>query len=69
MNYNLIIQPEAEYDIQNTFEWYESQNPRLDSEFVRAVWNWKTTPYLPSYLQTGKKSINPPISLCNSLRF
>jgi hypothetical protein len=25
MNYNLIIQPEAEYDIQNAFEWYESQ--------------------------------------------
>jgi hypothetical protein len=29
MNYNLIIQPEAEYDIQNAFEWYESQNPGL----------------------------------------
>jgi hypothetical protein len=27
MNYNLIIQPEAEYDIQDAFEWYESQNP------------------------------------------
>ena len=37
MNYNLIIQPEAEYDIQNAFEWYESQNPGLGSEFVRAV--------------------------------
>lgn len=37
MNYNLIIQPEAEYDIQDGFEWYESQNPGLGSEFVRAV--------------------------------
>jgi plasmid stabilization system protein ParE len=37
MNHNLIIQPEAEDDIQNGFEWYESQNPGLGSEFVRAV--------------------------------
>ncbi|BAY32337.1 plasmid stabilization system protein [Nostoc carneum NIES-2107] len=37
MNYNLIIQQEAEYDIQDTFEWYESQNSGLGSEFVRAV--------------------------------
>lgn len=37
MNYNLIIQPGAEYDIQNAFEWNESQNPGLGSEFVRAV--------------------------------
>ncbi len=37
MSYNVIIQPEAEYDIQDTFEWYESQNPGLGSEFVRAV--------------------------------
>jgi hypothetical protein len=22
MNYNLIIQPEAEYDIQDAFDWY-----------------------------------------------
>ena len=37
MNYNLIIQPEAEYDIQDAFEWYESKHPGLGSEFVRAV--------------------------------
>lgn len=37
MNYNLIIRTEAEYDIQDGFEWYESQNPGLGSEFVRAV--------------------------------
>ncbi|MFO5494595.1 MAG: type II toxin-antitoxin system RelE/ParE family toxin [Cuspidothrix sp.] len=37
MNYKLIIQPEAEYDIRNAFEWYESQNPGLGLEFVRAV--------------------------------
>lgn len=37
MNYNLIIKPEAEYDIQDAFEWYESQSPGLGSEFVRAV--------------------------------
>lgn len=37
MSYKLIIQPEAEYDIQDAFEWYESKNPGLGSEFVRAV--------------------------------
>jgi plasmid stabilization system protein ParE len=37
MNYKLIIQPEAEYDIQDAFKWYESQNSGLGSEFVRAV--------------------------------
>jgi hypothetical protein len=36
MNYNLIIQPETEYNIQDVFEWYESQNSGLGSEFVRA---------------------------------
>lgn len=37
MSYNLIIRPEAELDIQDAFEWYESQSSGLGSEFVRAV--------------------------------
>lgn len=37
MSYNLIIRPEAELDIQDAFEWYETQVPGLGSEFVRAV--------------------------------
>ncbi len=37
MSARLIIRPEAELDIQDTFEWYETQSPGLGSEFVRAV--------------------------------
>lgn len=37
MSYSLIIRPEAELDIQEAFEWYESQTLGLCSEFVRAV--------------------------------
>jgi plasmid stabilization system protein ParE len=37
MNYELIIRSEAEWDIQDAFEWYEAQTPGLGSEFVRAV--------------------------------
>jgi hypothetical protein len=37
MNYKLIIRPEAEWDIQDAFEWYEAQTPGIGSEFVRAV--------------------------------
>jgi plasmid stabilization system protein ParE len=74
MKYNLIIQPEAEYDIQDAFEWYESQNPGLGSEFIRAVdaclSGIARNPLAnPRHPQTGKKSINPSISLHNSLRF
>lgn len=55
MSYNLIIQPEAEYDIQDAFEWYESQNPGLGSEFVRALTllALKTTRILGGYYATG----------------
>jgi plasmid stabilization system protein ParE len=35
--YRLIIRPEAEFDIQDAFEYYESQSPGLGSEFVRAI--------------------------------
>ena len=37
MSYNLIIRPEAELDIQDAFECYETQVPGLGSEFVREV--------------------------------
>jgi plasmid stabilization system protein ParE len=35
--YRLIIRPEAEQDIDDAYEWYETNQPRLGSEFVRAV--------------------------------
>ncbi|AFY53212.1 hypothetical protein Riv7116_0618 [Rivularia sp. PCC 7116] len=34
MNYQLIISPEAEFDVQDAFEWYEQSNTGLGSEFV-----------------------------------
>jgi plasmid stabilization system protein ParE len=37
MNYRLIIRPEAEFDLEDAFAWYESQDPGLGSEFVRAI--------------------------------
>lgn len=37
MNYKLIIRPEAEFDIQEAFEWYEERDSGLGSEFVRAA--------------------------------
>jgi plasmid stabilization system protein ParE len=39
MSYRLIIRPEAELDLEDAFEWYESQAPGLGSEFVRAIDN------------------------------
>lgn len=36
-NYRLIIRPEAEFDIQDAFEYYEAQSSGLGSEFVRAI--------------------------------
>jgi plasmid stabilization system protein ParE len=37
MSYQLIISPEAEFDIQEAFEWYEQRDSGLGSEFVRAI--------------------------------
>ncbi len=37
MNYRLVIRPEAELDLEDAFAWYESQDPGLGSEFVRAI--------------------------------
>jgi plasmid stabilization system protein ParE len=35
--YQLIIRLEAEQDIDDAYDWYEANQPRLGSEFVRAV--------------------------------
>jgi plasmid stabilization system protein ParE len=32
-----MIQPEAQFDIEDAFEWYNTQDSKLGSEFVRAV--------------------------------
>jgi plasmid stabilization system protein ParE len=37
MTYRLIIRPEAEFDLEDAFAWYESQDPGLGSEFVRSI--------------------------------
>lgn len=37
MNYRILIQPEAEFDLQEAFDWYEENNSGLGSEFIRAV--------------------------------
>ncbi len=34
MNFELIIRPEAEADIADAFDWYESRVPGLGSEFL-----------------------------------
>lgn len=34
MSLRLLIEPEAEADVVAAFEWYESQNPGLGSEFL-----------------------------------
>jgi plasmid stabilization system protein ParE len=34
MNFELIIRPEAEADIAEAFDWYETRVPGLGSEFV-----------------------------------
>lgn len=36
-SYRLTIRPEAEFDIQDAFEYYEAQSSGLGSEFVRAI--------------------------------
>ncbi len=37
MKYQLIIQSEAQFDIEDAFDWYNTQDSKLASEFVRAV--------------------------------
>lgn len=37
MNYRLIVRPEAEEDIKDAFEWYESQSAGLGTDFVKSV--------------------------------
>ncbi len=37
MNRELIIRPEAEADLTEAFEWYETRVPGLGLEFIRTV--------------------------------
>ena len=36
MNYKISIQPEAEYDLEEAYKWYEEKSRGLGSEFIRA---------------------------------
>ena len=37
MNYQLIIRPEAELDIEESYNWYEDQAMGLGDEFLLAL--------------------------------
>ncbi len=37
MSHELIIRPEAEAELAETFNWYEARIPGLGSEFLLAV--------------------------------
>jgi plasmid stabilization system protein ParE len=37
MNIPLIVRPEAEEDIRDAFDWYESQTAGLGAEFLRCI--------------------------------
>ena len=37
MNYQVFISQEAELDLEDAYNWYESQNTGLGSEFIRAI--------------------------------
>ena len=37
MNYRILIQPEAETDIQDAYNWYEENSKGLGSEFIRVI--------------------------------
>lgn len=37
MTYRLVIQPEAEADLDEALRWYENQRPRLGGEFIECV--------------------------------
>ena len=37
MNYRLLLQPEAELDLEDVYYWYEQRTRGLGSEFIRAV--------------------------------
>ena len=37
MNYRLVIQPEAEADLDEAYRWYEKQRSGLGAEFIQRV--------------------------------
>jgi plasmid stabilization system protein ParE len=37
MNHELIVEPEAEVEIDQASRWYEKQSPGLGADFLRAV--------------------------------
>jgi plasmid stabilization system protein ParE len=37
MVYKLIVEPEAEYDLHQAFDWYEQQRSGLGREFLECV--------------------------------
>jgi len=37
MNLPVIFRPEAEEDVQEIYQWYESQQPGLGEEFIRIL--------------------------------
>ncbi|MGD1700175.1 hypothetical protein [Dapis sp. BLCC M229] len=39
MNYKIIIQPEAEKDLDTAYIWHENRRPELGEEFISAIEN------------------------------
>jgi len=37
MNFEIVLRPEAEADLQEAFGWYEDRSPGLGSEFLLCV--------------------------------
>ncbi|NQU21354.1 MAG: type II toxin-antitoxin system RelE/ParE family toxin [Candidatus Nealsonbacteria bacterium] len=37
MTYRLVLQPEAEADLNEAYRWYEDQRPGLGGEFIESV--------------------------------
>ena len=37
MTYRLVLQPEAEADLNEAYRWYEAQRPGLGAEFIDSV--------------------------------
>ena len=37
MNYKILIRPEAEYDLEEIYQWYEENSRGLGSVFIRVV--------------------------------
>lgn len=74
MNYQIIVRPEAESDLNKAFQWYEVQSPGLGLEFLRCVDDSfdviQQNPLLYQKIYKDNKKIsNSPFPLRNFLHY